>query len=203
MDRKLIDYLPTVLRSVFEFMEITGAQQPEIERAWSALDFVMANQFIDDATEEGVAVWESELGIVSLNIETLENRKKRIKTAWTYGVVYTYNWLVDWIKSSYEDNVPLPKLDGYVLKTYLPASVDYIQVIDNMRGYISSNILINPVILLTKINMPIFVGSVYRIASKQTIKSDSWDLSHTVTFTDENDALLTDENGDVLYEEIC
>ena len=61
LDRKLIDYLPPVLQSVMEFAAITGAQQPEIEAAWDALNLVMDNQFIDTATEAGVTVWEKEL----------------------------------------------------------------------------------------------------------------------------------------------
>lgn len=110
LDRKLIDYLPPVLQSVMEFAAITGAQQPEIEAAWDALNLVMDNQFIDTATEAGVTVWEKELNIVPLATDTLEDRKQRLKTAWTYGVVYTYNWLVNWLKTSCGESNPLPTI---------------------------------------------------------------------------------------------
>lgn len=192
-DRKLIDYLPPVLQTVLEFMEITDAQQPEFERAWAALDLVMANQFIDTATEEGVAVWEKELNITPLNTETLEERKQRIKTAWTYGVVYTYNWLVDWLKNSCGASNPLPGIDGYVLHTYLPVSSNYMQILDNMRRYVSANVLIDPLILLTKINASHYVGAAYRYSTKQTLQCNEWDTN--------NIAMLTDEAGLVLYEE--
>ncbi|MBQ4595174.1 MAG: DUF2313 domain-containing protein, partial [Akkermansia sp.] len=134
-DRKLIDYLPPVLRSVMEFMAVTDAQQPEFERAWAALNLVMDNQFIDTATEEGVAVWEKELNITPLNTETLEERKQRIKTAWTYGVVYTYNWLVNWLKTSCGETNRLPTINDYTLRAALPVSVDYIRILEDMRRY--------------------------------------------------------------------
>ena len=63
MDRKLLDYLPTVLREVLEFQAINAANEPEISIAWYALALVLANQFLDTATASGVAVWERELNI--------------------------------------------------------------------------------------------------------------------------------------------
>ena len=133
MDRKLIDYLPPILQKVMEFMAITDAQQPEIEKAWAALNLIMDNQFIDTATEEGVSVWESELGITPLSTDTLESRKQRIKTFWTYGVVYTYNWLVNWLKTSCGDDNPLPTMNEYTLRVALPISIDYIGLLESMR----------------------------------------------------------------------
>ena len=43
MDRKLINYLPPVLRDVTEFKAINDANEPEISLAWDGLDRVMAN----------------------------------------------------------------------------------------------------------------------------------------------------------------
>ena len=55
MDRKLLDYLPPVLREVLEFQAINAANEPEISIAWDALALVLANQFLDTATASGVA----------------------------------------------------------------------------------------------------------------------------------------------------
>lgn len=46
MDRKLLDYLPPVLREVLEFQAINAANEPEISIAWDALALVLANQFL-------------------------------------------------------------------------------------------------------------------------------------------------------------
>ena len=46
MERKLIDYLPYVIRDYAEFQGITGSEQPEIEKAWNTTDDLLDNQFI-------------------------------------------------------------------------------------------------------------------------------------------------------------
>lgn len=201
-DRKLIDYLPSVLQKVMEFMAITNAQQPDIEAAWNALDLVMNNQFIDTATEEGVAVWEKELNIIPFVTDTLEDRKQRLKAAWTYGVVYTYNWLVDWLKHSCGNDTPPPTINGYVLRAALPVSVDYLRILDYMRRYISANILIDPLILLSKIKMPYYTGMAFRNSVKQTLQTDCWDTDNINMLSDENGRVLMEEaESKILYEE--
>ena len=203
INRKLIDYLPPVLRSVMEYMAITDAQQPEIERAWDALNLVMDNQFIDTATEEGVAVWERELNITPLNTETLEERKQRIKTAWTYGVVYTYNWLVNWLKTSGGNTNRLPTINEYTLRVALPVSVDYIRLLEDMRRYVSANVLIDPLILLTEIKMTHYVGAAFRHSVRQTMQTPGWDMDNINMLTDETGRVLMEEAESlILYEEV-
>ena len=203
LDRKLIDYLPPVLQSVMEFAAITGAQQPEIEAAWNALDVVMDNQFIDTATEAGVTVWEKELNIVPLATDTLEDRKQRLKTAWTYGVVYTYNWLVNWLKTSCGENNPLPTINDYTLRVSLPVSVDYLHILDDMRRYVAANVLIDPLILLSKIKIPHYTGSAFRHSIKQTLTTEEWDMENINLLADENSKVLMEEaENKVFYEEV-
>lgn len=203
LDRKLIDYLPPVLQSVMEFAAITGAQQPEIEAAWDALNLVMDNQFIDTATEAGVTVWEKELNIVPLATDTLDDRKQRIKTAWTYGVVYTYNWLVDWLKTSCGESNPPPTINDYTLRVSLPVSVDYLHILDDMRRYISANVLIDPLILLSKIKVPHYTGSAFRHSIKQTLTTEEWDLNNINLLADENSKVLMEEaENKVFFEEV-
>ena len=80
MDRRLVDYLPPVLRDILELRAIMDAQQPEIETAWAAVQSVLDNQFIDTATTAGVAMWENEYGIIPAATDTLEGRKFRLRT---------------------------------------------------------------------------------------------------------------------------
>lgn len=203
LDRKLIDYLPPVLQSVMEFAAITGAQQPEIEAAWDALNLVMDNQFIDTATEAGVTVWEKELNIVPLATDTLEDRKQRLKTAWTYGVVYTYNWLVNWLKTSCGESNPLPAINDYTLRVSLPVSVDYLHILDDMRRYVAANVLIDPLILLSKIKIPHYTGSAFRHSIKQTLTTEDWDMDNINLLADENSKVLMEEaENKVFYEEV-
>lgn len=54
MDRRLLDYLPPVLREVLEFQTINAANEPEIAVAWDAAALLLANQFLETADESGV-----------------------------------------------------------------------------------------------------------------------------------------------------
>lgn len=99
MDRQLLNYLPPVLRVVQEFQTINGANEPEISLAWDALSRVLANQFLEDADEYGVAIWEKELGIRPKDTDTLEARKVRIKSMWNLELPYTLPWLRRWLSS--------------------------------------------------------------------------------------------------------
>lgn len=99
MDRRLIDYLPPVLRDVLEFREINDACEPEISLAWDALALILANQFIETAGEPGVSVWERELGFFPKDTDTMAMRKARIKAMWNLELPYTMPWLRDWLTS--------------------------------------------------------------------------------------------------------
>lgn len=201
-DRQLLDYLPPVLQSVTEFAAITGAQQPEIEATWDALDLVMNNQFIDSATEVGVAVWEAELGIVPFAADTLDDRKRRIKAAWTYGVVYTYTWLMNWLRTSCGGSNPLPTVSDYTVQVALPVSVDYLHMLEDIRRYVSANMLIDPLILLSQAKTPHYTGAALRCSTKQSLTTDAWDTDSINLLTDEDGVVLLDaDNITVLYEE--
>lgn len=99
MDRRLVNYLPPVLREVLEFQTINAANEPEISLAWDAMALVLANQFLDSADENGVAKWERELKIYPKDTDSLEVRKARIKAKWNLELPYTIPWLKNWLAS--------------------------------------------------------------------------------------------------------
>lgn len=201
MERKLIEYLPPVLQEIIEYMTITSAEQPEIDGAWDALKRVMDNQFIDTATDAGVQEWEDELDIIPHPSESLDDRKARIKTFWISGVVYTYNWLVQWLRAICGDSVPLPEVDDYTLRVKLPITADYNGLLRSMRQYIAANILIDPTMLITPATLMHYTGAAFRIAAKQRMASNDWDVSNIIFLTDETGIPLVDGAGYVLFEE--
>ena len=97
MDRRLLNYLPPVLREVLEIQTINKANEPEIAVAWDALTLVLANQFLDTADENGVSVWERELRIYPKDTDSMEVRKARIKAMWNLELPYTVPWLRNWL----------------------------------------------------------------------------------------------------------
>ena len=63
MKKKLIDYLPPVLKEVEELNNILDVQQSEIYNLKDSVDRMFKDQFIADATEQGLSKWEKIFGI--------------------------------------------------------------------------------------------------------------------------------------------
>lgn len=88
-DRKLIDYLPPFMQEYRELAVIMETEQSEIDLLWIATEGVFADQFIQDATENGVKRWESILGISPKGTDTLDERKFRILAKMNQELPYT------------------------------------------------------------------------------------------------------------------
>ena len=89
-DRHLIDYLPPFEKGIKEFDAIlTRAEDPEMFTGWDAIDNAFNDQFILDATENGVSRWESMLGISPKGTDTLDERKFGILSKLNQELPYT------------------------------------------------------------------------------------------------------------------
>lgn len=119
MDRKLLNYLPPVLREVSDFQAINKANEPEIAAAWDALTLVLVNQFLETADSQGVAVWEKELGIFPRDTDSLELRKVRVKSRWNRELPYTLPWLKRWLDGLYGPERHKESLGDYTLRLQL------------------------------------------------------------------------------------
>lgn len=89
MDRKLIDYLPIFIQNYAEIEEIMNAEQISIESAWIAAENVMNDQFVTEATENGVSRWEHILSITPKATYTLDERKFNILVRLNEQLPYT------------------------------------------------------------------------------------------------------------------
>ena len=89
-DRNLIDYLPEFLKDIREYKAIlTDATQPEIVDLFNAIENALNDQFIMDATENGVSRWEKMLKIVPKATYSLDDRKFTILTRINEQLPYT------------------------------------------------------------------------------------------------------------------
>lgn len=109
MERKLIDYLPLCIQDFAEISAVMNSEQDYIEKAWEDVDDVMNNQFVVDATEDGVKRWESILNISPKANYTLDERKFNILTRLNEQLPYTLDALKSMLSS-------LCGSDGYALK---------------------------------------------------------------------------------------
>ena len=128
MKKKLIDYLPPVLKEVEELNNILDVQQSEIYNLKDSVDRMFKDQFIADATEQGLSKWEKIFGIQPKATESESDRKFRIYTRLSEQLVLTLPRLKQQlgylcnndysvsVKSNYDDVAAL-------LKRVVPANI--------------------------------------------------------------------------------
>lgn len=87
------DYWPDFLARVREFGVLADTEDVELEELRKAIDDVLNDQFIETATERGIARREAILGIVPYGDDTLETRRFRVAGRWLNRLPYTMRML--------------------------------------------------------------------------------------------------------------
>ena len=109
MDRKLINYLPPFVQEYKEIKAIMDAEQISAESSWTDAENVLSDQFVQDATENGVSRYEKILKIVPKGTYTLDERKFNILARMNEQLPYTVKQLRSSLASLCGEN-------GYTLK---------------------------------------------------------------------------------------
>lgn len=91
MQRKLIDYLPSVLKELEEFKQIMTAEQKQVDELWNFIHAILNEAFVDTAEDIGLKRWESILNIIPLDTDSIEIRRLRIHAKMIEDVPYTWN----------------------------------------------------------------------------------------------------------------
>ena len=92
MDREIniLNYIPPALKEVTEFKAICAAETEEIKKLRTAYLSLYSDQFIEDATENGVERLEGIMKIIPKGTDTLEVRKFRLLARKNEKLPYTY-----------------------------------------------------------------------------------------------------------------
>ena len=77
----VLNYLPPVLGEIYEMRAAAEAENSELNLLWQGAEDAMNDQFIESATENGVARWEKMLLLGRKETDTLPERKFRILSA--------------------------------------------------------------------------------------------------------------------------
>lgn len=105
----LIDYLPTFIQGYYEIKVIMDSEQESFNEVWLNAENVLANQFAEDATEEGVLRYEKILGITPKGTSTLDERK--------FGILTKINGQLPYTMESVEKSLTsLCGADGYTME---------------------------------------------------------------------------------------
>ncbi|MDO4669659.1 MAG: DUF2313 domain-containing protein [Butyricicoccus pullicaecorum] len=120
MNRKLIEYLPYVVRDYAEFQGIAAAEQPEFEQAWQDADELLTNQFIMIAGEMGLSRWETILEIVPRGTDSLEDRRFRILSRLNDMTPYTLPQLRKLLAILFGEGKTSADVTEYILSVQVP-----------------------------------------------------------------------------------
>lgn len=93
MDRKLIDYLPTVVRDVRDYEVLMDSEQESVEEAWDNISNLLNDIFTESASENGIERREQIFSIKPKATDTLGERRFRIQVKENEQLPYSYRVL--------------------------------------------------------------------------------------------------------------
>lgn len=91
--KPLQEYLREAIKEILEFKKIANAENPEFEGIWQSVENLIDDQFIETATERGIARREKILNIVPFHDDDLKSRRFRVFANWNEKLPYTYRIL--------------------------------------------------------------------------------------------------------------
>ena len=106
---KILDLWPPIMRELKEFQKIAEIEGSLFEQLEQEIEDLVNDQFIQTATEKGIARREKMLKISPFVDDTLETRRFRVQSVWNDKLPYTYRVLLERL-----DNLCGP--DGYVME---------------------------------------------------------------------------------------
>lgn len=106
---KIMDLWPPIMQELREFQKIAEIEDVFIEKLWQEIENIVDDQFIQTATEKGIARREKMLKFAPFADDTLETRRFRVQGLWSDKLPYTYRVLIERL-----DNLCGP--DGYAIE---------------------------------------------------------------------------------------
>lgn len=180
----LTDYQPDILKNVTEMRAIMNAETPLIQAVWDACESCMNDQFISEATENGIARREKMLDITPYATDTLADRRFRLLSRYNENTPYTRKSLVNMLET-------LCGKDGYQLTILTSEFTVRVRVALTVRK--QSDSVRELLERILPYNMIFSVELLYNIW--QQFKSYTWAETEKFTWTELKEEVLP--NGSV------
>jgi len=172
MVRRLIDYLPHILRNVREYRALLiDGEQDEVSSLWDWIDSVFNDQFMETATVNGVKRWEKMLGITPQSTLTLDERKYNILMKFIEQLPYSYRALERLLTM-------LCGADGFIIN--LNASGYTVEIKIAVGNHQNYNQVVDLMNRITPANLVITVSRLYNTWSDASILT--WDEAAAYTW---------------------
>lgn len=117
-----LDSLPEILKPIKNFKALCDEYGVELESLYTRVKKVLDDQFINTASEEIIARWESYLEIIPKTTDTLDERRFRIMVLLTDDPPYTDLYLSKWLDALVGHNYRIVRdYNNYTLSVELSA----------------------------------------------------------------------------------
>lgn len=113
----LLSYLPPVLQELEEFKQIMNTESEEFNLLIKEYQNLLSDQFVHEATENGLSRWEKILGINPKTTDTLESRRWEILNRLNIKIPYTWTMLKNKLYALYGDSYTIKLIsDTYTIQ---------------------------------------------------------------------------------------
>lgn len=89
MDRKMIDYLPEIMKNVAEFVQIADAEQVMKEKLWEDVYKTFDEAFVSTQSKTGIERWERTLSLTPKDTDSIESRRIKVMGRLLSDIPYT------------------------------------------------------------------------------------------------------------------
>lgn len=159
----ILQYLPNVVGNIRECKAVAKAENPQLQKLWTALDGGLKDQFVEDSTIHGVKRMEAILSISPKGRETLEDRKRRILARLNETLPYTYRRLESWLLGVCGDENFYLTLEHEIYK--ITIGLEYavvshaIEIYNEARKIIPANMILRQLTTIdTEELAPVYLG---------------------------------------------
>lgn len=119
----ILGWIPFAFRDIEEFKALAAAENLELDELYQAIENLMNDQFVNDATEVGIKRWEKLLGINAPSEATLDERRWEILNRLNIKIPYTITMLRNKLTALYGSDFILKVInDTYTVKVRIPSA---------------------------------------------------------------------------------
>ena len=160
MERRLLDYLPFILREYPQFQAMMDTQQPEFEMAWDSMATLRNDLFVLTASERGLSRWENLLGIIPKASDSMDTRRVRILAMLNRQLPYTISQLRRVLESLYGPGAAGAEIseNSYLLRVSIPYTDTWADVVGLVDAMSPQNLLTRYTMCLQDMPVPAHVA---------------------------------------------
>lgn len=121
----LLSYLPPVVAELEEIKQIMNTESEEFNILVKEYQNLLSDQFVHEATENGLSRWEKILNINPKPTDTLESRRWEILNRLNIKIPYTFTMLKNKLYALYGESYTIKLIsDTYTIRIRLPPVSD-------------------------------------------------------------------------------